>query len=89
MAQLSSELATSNSDLDIETLQEAISDEYRFLAEHPLEDFHAGRPLARKLDYPEDWVANLPLEALGEGATCNRSPSYQVAGELAIRSRQE
>lgn len=81
MAQPNSESATSNSDLDIETLQEAISGEYRLVIEDPREDFHfhTGRPLARKLDYPEDWVANLPLEATGNQASGHRSQSYVMA----------
>ena len=54
MPQSSSNSASSNLDLDIETLQEGISEEYRFVIEDPQEDFHfhTGRSLARTLDYP-------------------------------------
>ncbi len=43
------DLANSDTDVDVETLQEAISEEYRFVIEDPREDFHfhTGRPLAR------------------------------------------
>ena len=75
------DLANSDTDVDVETLQEAISEEYRFVIEDPREDFHfhTGRPLARKLDYAEDWLANLPFEAAGYEAKGHRSPSYESA----------
>ena len=74
-------------EFDTETLQEAISEEYRFVVEDPREDyhFHADRPLARKLDYPEDWPVFVPLEATGDQARGQRSPSFAIAGELASR----
>ncbi len=54
--------SSSNLDLDIVALREAISEEYKVVAESPQQGFHfhTGRPLARILDYPEDWLANLP-----------------------------
>ncbi len=57
------DLANSDTDVDIETLQEAISEEYRFVIDDPREyfHFHTGRPLARKLDYTKDWRANVLL----------------------------
>ena len=77
---------SSNLDLEIETLQEAISEEYRFVIEDPREDFHChtGRPLARKLDYAENWWANVPPEAPGieapeQGDSSPRTPSYELA----------
>ncbi len=75
------DLANSDTDVDIETLQEAISEEYRFVIEDPREDFqvHTGRPLARKLDYAKDWWANVLLEAHGDEAIGHRSPSYELA----------
>lgn len=53
MSQSISTLANSDLDVDIETLQEAISEEYRFVIDDPREyfHFHTGRPLARKLDF--------------------------------------
>ncbi len=73
--------STSDLDIDIETLQEAISEEYRFVIEDPREDFHVhtGRPLAPKLDYATDWWANVLLEAPGDEAIGHRSPSYELA----------
>ena len=49
-------------DLDIGALREAISEEYKVVAESPRQGFHfhTGRPLARLLDYSEDWLANVP-----------------------------
>lgn len=75
------DLANSDTDVDIETLQEAISEEYRFVIGDPREDFHfhTGRPLAAKLDYSEDWLANLPLEVAGYEAKSHSSPSLAVA----------
>ena len=74
-------MATSNIDIEIETLQEAISEEYRFVIEDPREDFHfhTGRPLARKLDYAEDRLTNVLLEAPGYEASGHRPPSYELA----------
>ncbi len=54
--------SSSNLDLDIGALREAISEEYKVVAESPQQGFHfhTGRPLARILDYSEDWLVNLP-----------------------------
>ncbi len=73
--------STSDLDIDIETLQEAISEEYRFVIEDPREDFHVhtGRPLARKLDYAEDWLANVRLTALVYQARGQRPSSLAMA----------
>ncbi len=75
------DLANSDTDVDIETLQEAISEEYRFVIEDLREDFHfhTGRPVDRKLDYVEDRLANLPLTALGYQASGHRSPARAMA----------
>ena len=55
-------LASSNSGPDISALREAISEEYKIVAETPGQGFHfhTGRPLARILEYAEDWLADLP-----------------------------
>ena len=62
MTESSSNLASSNLDLDIGALREAISEEYKVVAERPQQGFHfhTGRPLARILDYAEDWLAKVP-----------------------------
>ncbi len=77
MFQSSSDLASSDLGVDVETLQEAVSEEYRFAIEDPREDFHfhTGRPLARKLDYAQDWWANVLLEAPRDQAIGHRSQS--------------
>ena len=81
MPRSNTDLAYSDTYVDIETLQEAISEEYRFVIEDPLKDFHfhTGRQLARKLDYAEDWLENVLLEAPGYEASGHRSPSYAMA----------
>ena len=62
----SSNSVSSNLDLDIGALREAISEEYKIVAENPQQGFHfhTGRPLTRILDYAEDWLANLPEAAI-------------------------
>ncbi len=54
--------SSSNLDIDIGALREAISEEYKVVAESPETGFHfhTGRPLAHILDYSEDWLVNLP-----------------------------
>ncbi len=66
MTHSNSNLASSNLGLDIGALREAISEEYKVVAESPQQGihFHTGRPLARILDYAEDWLANLPEAAI-------------------------
>ena len=53
---------SSNLDVDIETLRDAISEEYKVVAESPQQGFHfhTGRPLAQILDYAEEWLVNVP-----------------------------
>ena len=66
MTNSSSDLASSNLDLDIGALREAISEEYKVVAESPQQGFHfhTGRPLARILEYAEDWLAKVPEAAI-------------------------
>ena len=61
MTQLSSNLGP-----DISALREAISEEYKVVAESPLQGFHfnTGRPLTRILEYSEDWLENIPEAAI-------------------------
>ena len=81
MPRSNSDMAISGTSVAIESSQEAISEEYRFVIGDPREDFHfhTGRPLAAKLDYSEDWLANLPLEVAGYEAKSHSSPSLAVA----------
>ncbi len=48
--------------VDVETLREAIRDEYAEVAENPEKGFHfhTGRPLAKKLGYSDDLIAAVP-----------------------------
>jgi arsenite methyltransferase len=48
--------------LDREALRRAIQEEYALVAEHPDRGFHfhTGRPLARILGYPAEWLEGIP-----------------------------
>jgi len=48
--------------LDLESLRTAIQEEYEIVAHEPARGFHfhTGRPLARLLGYPDDWLAGIP-----------------------------
>ncbi len=48
--------------LDVNTLREAIQQEYAEVATNPEKGFHfhTGRPLARILEYADEWVEGLP-----------------------------
>jgi arsenite methyltransferase len=47
---------------DIESLRCAIQDEYELVAVEPERGyhFHTGRPLARMLGYPDEWLEDIP-----------------------------
>ena len=81
MFQSNSDLAISDTGVAFETLQEAISEEYRFVIEDPRDafHFHTGRPLPVKLDYPEEWLAKVRLTALVYQARGHMSPSLAMA----------
>jgi arsenite methyltransferase len=48
--------------LDVDTLRQAIQEEYAEVASHPEKGFHfhTGRPLALKLEYLEEWLEGIP-----------------------------
>jgi arsenite methyltransferase len=48
--------------LDVDTLREAIREEYAEVANHPTKGFHfhTGRPLARILEYRDEWLEGIP-----------------------------
>jgi arsenite methyltransferase len=48
--------------LDVEVLREAIQEEYAEVASHPEKGFHfyTGRPLARMLEYADEWLEGIP-----------------------------
>jgi arsenite methyltransferase len=49
-------------ELDVATLREAIREEYAEVASHPDKGFHfhTGRPLARMLEYADEWLIGIP-----------------------------
>jgi arsenite methyltransferase len=48
--------------LDVDTLRQAIQEEYAEVASHPEKGFHfhTGRPLAHKLEYLDEWFEGIP-----------------------------
>ncbi len=52
--------------IDLGSLRCAIQDEYELVALEPERGFHfhTGRPLARRLGYPEKWLAGIPELAI-------------------------
>ena len=49
-------------ELDVDTLREAIQEEYAEVAANPEKGFHfhTGRPLARMLEYADEWLIGIP-----------------------------
>ncbi|MCL5997398.1 MAG: methyltransferase domain-containing protein [Chloroflexi bacterium] len=56
--------------LNVEELRTAIRHEYEVVALNPQQGFHfhTGRPLARMLGYPEEWLAGLPESCIASFA---------------------
>ena len=52
--------------LDVDTLRQAIQEEYAEVASHPEKGFHfhTGRPLARMLEYADDWLEGIPEHSI-------------------------
>jgi len=52
--------------LDVDTLRQAIQEEYAEVASHPEKGFHfhTGRPLARLLEYADDWLEGIPESSI-------------------------
>ncbi len=52
--------------LDLDTLRRAIQEEYAEVATHPEKGFHfhTGRPLARVLEYQDEWLEGIPESAI-------------------------
>ncbi|MDQ3965631.1 MAG: hypothetical protein M3246_04140, partial [Actinomycetota bacterium] len=52
--------------LDLDTLRKAIQEEYTEVATHPEKGFHfhTGRPLARVLEYQDEWLEGIPESAI-------------------------
>jgi arsenite methyltransferase len=55
-----------NQELDVEVLREAIQEEYAEVAAHPHRGFHfhTGRPLARMLEYADEWLIGIPESSI-------------------------
>jgi arsenite methyltransferase len=52
--------------LDVESLREAIREEYAEVASDPENGFHfhTGRPLARMLEYADEWLKDIPESSI-------------------------
>jgi SAM-dependent methyltransferase len=52
--------------LNLVELRQAVQDEYAAVALHPEQGFHfhTGRPLARLLGYPDEWLAGIPKTSI-------------------------
>lgn len=77
---------TFNPAVDIETLRNAIRDEYELVAEKPESGFHfhTGRPLARILGYADGWLEHVPHASIESFAGTGNPFSL---GELAPGER--
>jgi len=55
-----------NQELDVEVLREAIQGEYAEVAANPQKGFHfhTGRPLARMLEYADEWLISIPESSI-------------------------
>jgi SAM-dependent methyltransferase len=55
-----------NRELDAEVLREAIQEEYAEVAANPHRGFHfhTGRPLARMLEYADEWLIGIPESSI-------------------------
>jgi arsenite methyltransferase len=55
-----------NQELDVEVLRGAIREEYAEVAANPQKGFHfhTGRPLARMLEYADDWLTGIPESSI-------------------------
>jgi arsenite methyltransferase len=55
-----------NQELDVEVLREAIQEEYAEVAANPQKGFHfhTGRPLARMLEYADEWLVGIPESSI-------------------------
>ena len=53
-------------ELDVDTLRRAIREEYAEVAANPEKGFHfhTGRPLARMLEYADEWLEGLPESSI-------------------------
>jgi arsenite methyltransferase len=61
-----SEQVREEQELDVATLRKAIRNEYTEVASHPEKGFHfhTGRPLARMLEYADEWLTGIPESSI-------------------------
>jgi arsenite methyltransferase len=61
-----SEVLSGEPALDLGTLRQAIQEEYAEVASHPQKGFHfhTGRPLARMLEYLDEWLEGIPKSCI-------------------------
>lgn len=66
--------------LDVDTLREAIQEEYAEVANHPTKGFHfhTGRPLAHILEYRDEWLEGIPESSI-ESFAGTATPSTWVS----------
>jgi arsenite methyltransferase len=64
--ELMSDHILESQDLDVEVLRAAIQEEYAEVAANPQKGFHfhTGRPLARMLEYADEWLEGLPESSI-------------------------
>jgi arsenite methyltransferase len=64
--ELMSDHLLENQELDVEVLREAIQEEYAEVAANPHKGFHfhTGRPLARVLEYADEWLIGIPESSI-------------------------
>ena len=74
------------SKLDVGTLREAIQEEYAQVAANPNKGFHfhTGRPLARMLEYADEWLEGIPESFIESFAGTGNPFSL---GELSVEER--
>jgi arsenite methyltransferase len=72
--------------LDIGTLRQAIQEEYAEVAANPEKGFHfhTGRPLARMLEYADEWLEGIPEDSIESFAGTGNPFSL---GELGLGER--
>jgi arsenite methyltransferase len=72
--------------LNVDTLRQAIQEEYAEVASHPQKGFHfhTGRPLALKLEYLEEWLEGIPESSIESFAGTGNPFSL---GELHLGER--
>src|SRR5205814_1034160 len=74
--------------VDLDSLRQAIQDEYKLVADEPEHGFHflVGRPLAQLLGYEEDWLCDIPEPTIASFAGTGNpfNAGKLVAGEHVV-----